>query len=84
MSPKPMRGAEKMTADDKTLAFKAIEACADVEEVKSLKEALGPDGANRSLFMDYYAEKDRKEAAAAARAAAEAPFQPVLVQFDQR
>ena len=34
--------------------------------------------------MDYYAEKDRKEAAAAAKAAAEAPFQPVLVQFDQR
>jgi hypothetical protein len=34
--------------------------------------------------MDYYAEKDAKEAAAAAAAAAEAPFQPVLVQFDQR
>ena len=33
--------------------------------------------------MDYYAEKDAKEAAAAA-AAMEAPFQPVLVQFDQR
>ena len=34
--------------------------------------------------MDYYREKDRREAAAAAAAAAEAPFQPVLVQFDQR
>ena len=34
--------------------------------------------------MDYYAEKDRREAAAAAKSAMEAPFQPVLVQFDQR
>ena len=57
-------GYEKMTAEDKTLAFKAIEACADVEEVKSLKEALGPEGANRSLFMDFYAEKVREYMAA--------------------
>ena len=34
--------------------------------------------------MDYYQEKDRREAAAAAQSAMEAPFQPVLVQFDQR
>jgi acetyl-CoA acetyltransferase len=53
-------GYEKMTADDKTLAFKAIEACADVDEVQEIKDALGPEGANRSLFMDFYAEKVRK------------------------
>ena len=53
-------GYEKMTAEDKSLAFKAIEACADIEEIQELKESLGPDGANRSLFMDFYAEKVRE------------------------
>lgn len=52
-------GYEKMTAPDKSLAFKAIEACGDVDEIRQIKEDLGPEGAGRSLFMDYYAEKVR-------------------------
>jgi len=52
-------GYEKMTAPDKSLAFKAIEACGDVDEIRAIKESLGPEGAGRSLFMDYYAEKVR-------------------------
>jgi len=57
-------GCEKMTAPDKSLAFKAIDACGDIEEIAAIKAALGPDGAGRSVFMDFYAEKVRKYLAA--------------------
>jgi acetyl-CoA acetyltransferase len=53
-------GYEKMSAPDKSLAFKAIDACGDVEEIAAIKNALGPDGAGRSVFMDFYAQKVRK------------------------
>jgi acetyl-CoA acetyltransferase len=52
-------GYEKMTAQDKSLAFKAIEACGDVDEVAEIKAGLGPEGAGRSVFMDFYAAKVR-------------------------
>lgn len=50
-------GFEKMSAPDRTLALKAIDACGDVEEIAAIKNALGPDGASRSVFMDFYARK---------------------------
>ena len=54
-------------------------------ETSRISEVKPPEdrGAPRD-DADYYAEKDRREAAAAAQSAMEAPFQPVLVQFDQR
>ena len=53
-------GYEKMSAPDKSLAFKAIDACGDVDEIAAIKAGLGPDGAGRSVFMDFYAGKVRK------------------------
>lgn len=53
-------GYEKMSAPDKSLAFKAIDACGDVEEIAAIKNSLGPEGAGRSVFMDFYARKVRK------------------------
>lgn len=53
-------GYEKMSAPDKSLAFKAIDACGDIEEIAAIKNALGPDGAGRSVFMDFYARKVEK------------------------
>jgi acetyl-CoA acetyltransferase len=53
-------GYEKMSAPDKSLAFKAIDACGDVEEIAAIKAGLGADGAGRSVFMDFYAGKVRK------------------------
>jgi acetyl-CoA acyltransferase len=50
-------GYEKMTAPDKSLALKAIDACGDIDEIAAIKNALGPDGAQRSVFMDFYAKK---------------------------
>jgi acetyl-CoA acetyltransferase len=50
-------GHEKMVTQDKGLAFKALEACSDIEELAALQSSLGPDGAQRSIFMDYYAKK---------------------------
>ena len=57
-------GYEKMAVADKAAPFRAIEACSDVEEMAALKAALGPEGAKRSIFMDYYSEKVRKYFAA--------------------
>ena len=53
-------GYEKMAVADKAAPFRAIEACSDLEEMAALKAALGPEGAKRSIFMDYYAEKVKK------------------------
>jgi acetyl-CoA acyltransferase len=53
-------GYEKMTAPDKSLALKAIDACGDVEEIAAIKKALGPEGAGRSVFMDFYSRKVNK------------------------
>jgi len=53
-------GYEKMSTADKSLPFKAIEACSDVQELAELKAQLGPDAARRSIFMDFYAQKVRK------------------------
>ena len=61
---------------------RAAAAAAAAEAARRLDAKRAFEAADDA--MDYYQEKDRREAAAAARAAAEAPFQPVLVQFDQR
>jgi len=53
-------GFEKMSATDRTLALKAIDACGDVEEILEIKSELGPEGSSRSIFMDFYARKVRK------------------------
>lgn len=57
-------GYEKMSVPDKSLAFKAIDACGDVDEIAAIKNALGPEGVGRSVFMDFYASKVRKYLAA--------------------
>jgi hypothetical protein len=64
-----------------SLSGSALEA-AKAEAARRLDAKRAFEAADDA--MDYYAEKDAREAAAAAKAAAEAPFQPVLVQFDQR
>ena len=64
-----------------SLSGEALEA-AKAEAARRLDAKRAFEAADDA--MDYYAEKDRKEAAAAAKSAMEAPFQPVLVQFDQR
>lgn len=53
-------GYEKMAVADKGAPFRAIEACSDLEELAQLKAALGPEGAKRSIFMDFYSEKVKK------------------------
>jgi len=50
-------GHEKMVTADKSLAFKALEACSDIAELAALKTSMGPEGAQRSIFMDFYAGK---------------------------
>ena len=72
--------AEWVDAPD-ALSGAALEA-AKAEAARRLDAKRAFEAADDA--MDYYQEKDRREAAAAAKAAAEAPFQPVLVQFDQR
>lgn len=52
-------GYEKMVVDDRSLPMRALEACSDIEELAELKARLGPDAENRSIFMDFYAEKVR-------------------------
>lgn len=53
-------GYEKMSTTDKSLPFRAIEACSDIEELAQLKAELGPEAARRSIFMDFYAQKVRE------------------------
>lgn len=53
-------GYEKMTAPDKSLAFKAINACGDIDEIAEIEAGYADDGKARSVFMDFYAEKVRK------------------------
>jgi acetyl-CoA acyltransferase len=53
-------GYEKMTARDRSLAFAAIDACGDVEEISAIKATLDPAERQRSIFMDFYARKVRK------------------------
>ncbi len=53
-------GYEKMAVADKAAPFRAIEACSDVEELATLKAALGPEVAKRSIFMDFYSKKVRQ------------------------
>jgi acetyl-CoA acetyltransferase len=50
-------GHEKMVTADKSLPFRALEACSDIAELAALKQGLGPDAGKRSIFMDYYAQK---------------------------
>ncbi|QYU70028.1 thiolase family protein [Leptolyngbya sp. 15MV] len=50
-------GYEKMVHADKRVPLRALEACSDLGELDGLKEAAGPEGANRSVFMDIYAGK---------------------------
>lgn len=57
-------GYEKMAVADKSLPFRAIEACSDIEELAALKARLGLESEKRSVFMDFYAEKVRKYFAA--------------------
>jgi acetyl-CoA acetyltransferase len=57
-------GYEKMTAPDKSLAFKAIDACGDIEEIAEIKASYGEDQRARSVFMDFYANKINKYMAA--------------------
>lgn len=50
-------GYEKMVHPDKSVSFRALETCSDIEEMEQVKARLGPDAAKRSVFMDLYAEK---------------------------
>ncbi len=52
-------GYEKMVHPDKAVSFRALETCSDIVEMEQVKARLGPDAANRSVFMDLYAEKVR-------------------------
>lgn len=52
-------GYEKMVTADRALPLRALEACSDIVELQALKAGLGPEAAQRSIFMDYYAEKVR-------------------------
>ena len=52
-------GYEKMVHPDKAVSFRALETCSDIDEMAEIKTRLGPDAANRSVFMDLYAEKVR-------------------------
>jgi acetyl-CoA acetyltransferase len=54
-------GAEKMTSPDRTRALRALASAVDLERVGELEAALygdtpGGAGAERSLFMDIYAD----------------------------
>ena len=53
-------GYEKMVHADRGVPFRALESCSDIEELAALKASLGPDGAKRSIFMDFYSEKVNK------------------------
>ncbi|MEP9362143.1 thiolase family protein [Nocardioides sp. CN2-186] len=59
-------GAEKMTSEDKTRAFRGLASAVDLERVDELEAALyggSPEnaaGADRSLFMDIYADMARR------------------------
>lgn len=52
-------GYEKMVHPDKSVSFRALETCSDIEEMEEVKANMGPDAAKRSVFMDLYAEKVR-------------------------
>jgi acetyl-CoA acyltransferase len=52
-------GSEKMVTEDRSLPMRALEACSDIEELAALRERLGPESQQRSIFMDFYAEKVR-------------------------
>lgn len=60
-------GAEKMTSEDKTRAFRATAAAVDLEELREIKSRLGSGeaaapgaGPSKSLFMDIYAAATRE------------------------
>jgi len=60
-------GAEKMTSEDKTRAFRATAAAVDLEELREIKSRLGSGEAaaqgaapSKSLFMDIYAAATRE------------------------
>lgn len=59
-------GAEKMTSEDKTRAFRGLASAVDLARVEELEEALyggTPEdaaGSDRSLFMDIYADMARR------------------------
>ena len=59
-------GAEKMTAEDKTKAFHALASAVDLQRVPELEADLyggAPEsaaGADRSLFMDIYADMAKR------------------------
>lgn len=59
-------GAEKMTSEDKTRAFKGLASAVDLERVSALEDELyggAPQeaaGVDRSLFMDIYADMAKK------------------------
>src|SRR5208282_2245165 len=60
-------GAEKMTSEDKTRAFRATAAAVDLEELREIKSRLGSGeaaapgaGPTKSLFMDIYAAATRE------------------------
>ncbi len=52
-------GVEKMSHTDKALSLGVIARAADMDVVRSEAEALGPDAASRSYFMDLYAGLSR-------------------------
>lgn len=55
-------GAEKLTHEDKTVTFRAMEGGVDLEELAELKARVAAAGSSapKSIFMDIYAEKTRK------------------------
>lgn len=52
-------GVEKMTHEDKTVSFEAINTAVDLDKRSLMSEALGTGGQDRSFFMDIYASMGR-------------------------
>ncbi|MGE0797800.1 MAG: thiolase family protein [Lautropia sp.] len=50
-------GYEKMATSDRSLPYRALDACSDLGELAALKAELGGEAAQRSIFMDFYARK---------------------------
>ena len=52
-------GAEKLSHEDRRVAFRAMESAVDQEELHELRQRFGICGKDRSIFMDVYAQLTR-------------------------